>query len=120
MTSAANVATVDAIKTGCFKHNKSRMCSENVQLHFNLSKSVAKCMYNHFHSFIHLLYPLVPKLRVTGVLPEGRGDYFCVLSQIPVEPCQVFVVHARHVFHELVARLPLCTCGASGLQGGNH
>lgn len=56
-------------------------------------------------------------------LPDGRGDtrlYFCELSQIPVGPCQVCRVHARHIFLNLVARLPRCTCGTLGLQGGNH
>lgn len=56
-------------------------------------------------------------------LPEARRDarlYFCELSQIPVEPCQVCLVHARHIFRNLVARLPRCTCGTLRLRGGDH
>lgn len=57
-------------------------------------------------------------------LPEARRAaarlYFCELSQIPVEPCQVCLVHARHIFRNLVARLPRCTCGTLRLRGGDH
>lgn len=56
-------------------------------------------------------------------LPEARGDarlYFCELSQIPAEPCQVRLVHARHIFRNLVARLPRCTCGTLWLRGGGR